>query len=52
MTLLTPVTEHFNLRRRKNVIKGDVANVPIESEPAATPDYLSASVLPFSEIAI
>ncbi|RDX68279.1 GPI mannosyltransferase 2, partial [Mucuna pruriens] len=42
------VEEHFNLRRRKNVIKGDVANVPIESEPAeAWPGYLSASVLPF-----
>ncbi|XP_057449100.1 uncharacterized protein LOC130740483 [Lotus japonicus] len=39
--------EHFNLRRRKNVIKGDVANVPTESEPAAAPGYLSASVLPF-----
>ncbi|TKY58994.1 GPI mannosyltransferase 2 [Spatholobus suberectus] len=41
------VEENFNLRRRKNVIKGDVANVPIESEPAARPGYLSASVLPF-----
>lgn len=29
------------------MIKGDVANVPIESEPAAKPGYLSASVLPF-----
>jgi len=30
------------------VIKGDVANVPIESESAeAWPGYLSASVLPF-----
>ncbi|QCD82893.1 phosphatidylinositol glycan [Vigna unguiculata] len=42
------VEEHLNLRRRKNVIKGDVANVPIESESAeAWPGYLSASVLPF-----
>lgn len=29
------------------MIKGDVANVPTESEPAAAPGYLSASVLPF-----
>ncbi|KAL9314269.1 hypothetical protein ACSQ67_019721 [Phaseolus vulgaris] len=42
------VEEHLNLRRRKNVIKGDVATVPIESESAeAWPGYLSASVLPF-----
>lgn len=28
--------------------KGDIANVPMESEPAAIwPGYLSASVLPF-----
>ncbi|KAK7362514.1 hypothetical protein VNO77_04630 [Canavalia gladiata] len=39
--------ERVNLRRRKNVIKGDIANAPIESEPAARPGYLSASVLPF-----
>ncbi|KAI5387161.1 uncharacterized protein LOC127105108 isoform X1 [Lathyrus oleraceus] len=39
--------EHFNVRRRKNVIKEDVSNVPIESEPAAGQGYLSASVLPF-----
>ncbi|XP_020224701.1 GPI mannosyltransferase 2 [Cajanus cajan] len=41
------VEEHSNLRRRKNVIKGDVANVAIESEPALWSGYLSASVLPF-----
>ncbi|KAK7368272.1 hypothetical protein VNO80_10297 [Phaseolus coccineus] len=42
------IEEHLNLRRRKNVIKGDVATVPIESESAeAWPGYLSASVLPF-----
>ncbi|XP_061354747.1 uncharacterized protein LOC133299309 [Gastrolobium bilobum] len=41
------VEEYFNLRRRKNVIKGDAVNVPIESEPTARPGYLSASVLPF-----
>ncbi|XP_027345366.1 GPI mannosyltransferase 2 isoform X2 [Abrus precatorius] len=41
------VKEHFNLRRRKNLIEGDVANAPIESEPPARPGYLSASVLPF-----
>ncbi|CAJ2650302.1 unnamed protein product [Trifolium pratense] len=39
--------EHFNVRRRKNIIKGDVSNVPIESEPEARSGYLSASVLPF-----
>ncbi|RZB42042.1 hypothetical protein D0Y65_052856 [Glycine soja] len=48
ITLLTPAPEHSNLRRRKNVSKGDIANVPMESEPAAIwPGYLSASVLPF-----
>ncbi|XP_028241371.1 GPI mannosyltransferase 2 isoform X2 [Glycine soja] len=42
------VEEHSNLRRRKNVSKGDAANVHLESEPAAIwPGYLSASVLPF-----
>jgi phosphatidylinositol glycan class V len=44
---LHSITEHFNVRRRKNVIKGDVSNVPIESEPEARSGYLSASVLPF-----
>ncbi|GAU38764.1 hypothetical protein TSUD_64950 [Trifolium subterraneum] len=39
--------EHFNVRRRNNVMKGDVSNVPIESEPEARSSYLSASVLPF-----
>ncbi|KAL2344693.1 hypothetical protein Fmac_005978 [Flemingia macrophylla] len=41
------VEEHFNLRRRKNVNKGDTANVAIESAPAVCSGYLSASVLPF-----
>ncbi|KAK7400727.1 hypothetical protein VNO78_12015 [Psophocarpus tetragonolobus] len=42
------IEEHSNLRRRKNVSKGDVANVPIESETAAIwPGYMSASALPF-----
>ncbi|KAJ1397126.1 GPI mannosyltransferase 2 [Sesbania bispinosa] len=41
------VEENFKLRRRKNVIKGDDANVPIESEPATRPGYLSTSILPF-----
>lgn len=41
------IEEHFNVRKRKNVIKGDVSHVPKNSEPAARPGYLSASVLPF-----
>ncbi|XP_019445862.1 PREDICTED: GPI mannosyltransferase 2 isoform X2 [Lupinus angustifolius] len=41
------VEENFHLTRRKKLMKGDKVEIPIESEPAARPGYLSASVLPF-----
>lgn len=45
--IIHSVSEHFNVRRRKDPIKGDVSNVRIESESSANLGYLSASVLPF-----